>query len=914
MILLHSSPGFRDKVTTEERRHLSAKSSMKFVIFQNLSIRAKLLYGYLTAFLFVILIGNFFLYSVVRSTIERNIESELNVSTKSILNMVRTAVNTAIRSNLRGLGDAGLQVVQNHYNRHLAGEITEAEAKQEAASELLAMQIGKSGYFYGVNSLGIMQFHPENELIGKNLSEHDFIIIQKRQRHGYIEYNWANPGEDERRAKALYMNYFAPWDWIISVSSYRDEFKELINLEDFRARILAITFGKTGYPYVMDSRGNLIIHPKLEGTNIFDSQDSSGRRFIEEICERKNGHIIYPWQNPGEPTPREKLVYFNYIPEMDWIVASSSYLEEFYAPLKAITLSTLSTVLLIFVLIILITWRISASITKPLQVIMQRFAHGAEGKFDSRLDLENGGEVGQLARYYNTFMDRLEASSNQLRNSEENYRKLFENAAEGIFRADGDGRFISVNPATAEMLGFPDPSELLDNGAELGRLLFKSRVSDRDGLDILHRRGKIEGFETPYYTEDGTERWFAINARLARDSKGDIQHIEGFMSDITDRKLHEEQQQKTQAELERRVEERTAELSNWVQELERSNDEGEHLREMGQMLQSCRTEAETIPVIKTYLQRFFPDDHVSLFQTDKLDREQFKVTVQTGNGHSRNNLTLYRDDCWALRQGKTHTVFGHEPDMSCPHFSLKNNQNEFGSICIPLIAQEELTGLLSIECLQPYDDGEQAAQMNPPRLSRKNRLAVTIAEHLALALANLRLRETLHLQSIQDPLTGLFNRRYFDQFISREASRMKRLATTHGIIMADLDMFKIINDSFGHEAGDEVLKVFSSLLLANIREGDVACRLGGEEFLLVLMDVSIEDATGKAQELCDAVRALDVIYEGHHISFTVSMGVGGWPMHGESIETVLQIADTALYSAKKQGRDKVIRAPDPAKT
>ena len=130
------------------------------------------------------------------------------------------------------------------------------------------------------------------------------------------------------------MTYFKPWDWIISASSYREEFTQIININSFRKSILSIQFGKTGYPYVIDSKGTLIIHPFQEGKNIFDAKDANGRAFIQEICRNKNGEIIYPWQNPGEKKPREKLVIFNYIPEFDWIVASSSYVEEIYAPLK----------------------------------------------------------------------------------------------------------------------------------------------------------------------------------------------------------------------------------------------------------------------------------------------------------------------------------------------------------------------------------------------------------------------------------------------------------------------------------------------------------------------------------------------------------------------------------------------------
>lgn len=886
---------------------------MRGPFLANLSIRTKLLYGYSAAFLITILLGNIFLYSVVRSTIERNIESELSVSTTSILIMVKTAVDTAIRSHLRGLGDAGLQIVQHHHSRYIFGEITEEQAKKQAAEDLLQLTIGKTGYVYCLDSTGVIMVHPKKELVGRNLSENDFILVQKRRRDGYIEYNWANPDEEKSRPKALYMSYFGPWDWIVSASSYRDEFRELISLDDFRSHILSITFGKTGYPYVMDSRGNLIIHPKLEGKNIFDSQDSSGRMFIQEICEKKNGHIVYPWQNPGEPGPREKLVYFNYIEEMDWIVASSSYLEEFYAPLRVITYSTLVTVILIFFLVTLVTWRMSTSITKPLHIIMQHFAQGAEGKIANRLEVSNGGEIGQLAQYYNTFMNKLEDSSKQLRQSEEDYRELFNNAAEGIFRADPDGRFVNVNPALAGMLGYPGPAQLLHEGPQQGLALLAGEAADENVLERLYWQNKVEGLEVRFLRRDSKEVWFAINARVSRDADGSVEHIEGFVSDITVRKQVEKEQKRTQEELEQRVEERTAELSGWIRKLERSNAESGYLREMGDMLQACRSEEEALPIINTYLHRLFPGDRVTLFQTDSTENERFYATTTTaGKKEGDRALQLVKDECWALRQGKPHVSINDGASVFCDHFGGETMPRPaHGSLCVPLVAQEELAGLLMVECGDLEGTPDHIADTVTLQLERKQRLASTIAEHLALALSNIKLRESLRLQSIQDVLTGLHNRRYLEQMVERESGRIKRLRTNHGIIIADLDHFKNINDSYGHEAGDEVLRVFGEFLLSHTRDSDVTCRLGGEEFLIMLMDVTVESARLKAQDLCEAVRQLPVRHDSGTIRFTVSMGVAGWPEHGENFETALHVADKVLYQAKQNGRDRVVMASLP---
>ena len=152
---------------------------------------------------------------------------------------------------------------------------------------------------------------------------------------GYLEYDWKNPEDDALKPKAMFISYFEPWDWVIAASTYREEFSELINISDFKESILSLTFGKSGYTYINDSYGNLIVHPFITG-NFFDAKDRNGVYFVRNICRLKNGKAVYTWKNPGETIEREKIVIFKYIPEYDWIVASTTYLDEIFAPLKTV--------------------------------------------------------------------------------------------------------------------------------------------------------------------------------------------------------------------------------------------------------------------------------------------------------------------------------------------------------------------------------------------------------------------------------------------------------------------------------------------------------------------------------------------------------------------------------------------------
>lgn len=168
-----------------------------------------------------------------------------------------------------------------------------------------------------------------------------------------------------------------------------------------------------------------------------------------------------------------------------------------------------------------------------------------------------------------------------------------------------------------------------------------------------------------------------------------------------------------------------------------------------------------------------------------------------------------------------------------------------------------------------------------------------------------RLREL----SIRDPLTGLFNRRYLEEVLIVEMIRAVRKGYLIGIIMADVDHFKQFNDTHGHAAGDAVLVQVGNFLRMHVRASDVTCRYGGEEFLLVLPEVSREITQMRAERMCKDVRHLHVEFEGQTLeAVTLSLGVAIFPEHGSTNDAILGAADTALYRAKREGRDRVVVA------
>ena len=184
-----------------------------------------------------------------------------------------------------------------------------------------------------------------------------------------------------------------------------------------------------------------------------------------------------------------------------------------------------------------------------------------------------------------------------------------------------------------------------------------------------------------------------------------------------------------------------------------------------------------------------------------------------------------------------------------------------------------------------------------------------MADSIALALANLKLRVSLHDQSIRDPLTDLFNRRYLEETLEREIHRAARLQRSVAVIMLDIDHFKRFNDTFSHEAGDTLLRELGIFLKQQIRGGDFACRYGGEEFILILPEISMEDLRQSAERLRKKVKELHIQYAGGALeAITLSLGLALFPVHGATGRAVVHAADEALYEAKHQGRDRVVVA------
>jgi len=336
-------------------------------------------------------------------------------------------------------------------------------------------------------------------------------------------------------------------------------------------------------------------------------------------------------------------------------------------------------------------------------------------------------------------------------------------------------------------------------------------------------------------------------------------------------------------------------------ELERRTRELTLMGEMVDYLHAVESSDEVFNVAASFGSRLFGDFSGGFF----LQNESGNVVeVMTSWGDSTwGDQVFAPEDCWALRRGRRH---GHLAENSAPRCTHAADGVE-ALLCIPLMVQGRATGLLALA-----SSGTASLSNTPPSSAASEALAVSVCEHLGLALTNIRLRVQLRDQSIKDPLTGLFNRRYLEETLEREISRSARSGMPVGLMMLDIDHFKHFNDTFGHAGGDALMSELGALLHTLTRVEDAACRYGGDEFVVLLPETSLEVTLLRAEEIRQAAHLFDITHEGTVLNpVTLTVGIAVYPDHGADMLGLLRAADEAMYTAKTAGGDRVEVAQTP---
>lgn len=324
---------------------------------------------------------------------------------------------------------------------------------------------------------------------------------------------------------------------------------------------------------------------------------------------------------------------------------------------------------------------------------------------------------------------------------------------------------------------------------------------------------------------------------------------------------------------------------------ESKRDESRLLAEFNEWLQSSDSLEELFTVVSSFLEKLLPGSAGSVYVYADT-RDVLEAVCSWPNEAGLSNFEP--PDCWALRRGRAYFYGRNAVDFSCTHVNLeweKDTPAEY--YCLPIIAHGDTVGLLHISF----------GQSDMMEGQDQQKLANFCGEQISLAIANVKLREQLREQSTRDPLTGLYNRRYFLDYAKRELHRCAGGKRSAGLIALDIDHFKKFNDTYGHDAGDEVLKMLAEILQNQFREVDVPCRMGGEEFIVMLPGADLARTEERAEALRAEIEAQELRYGGETLKVTSSIGVSVYPNHGKSLAALMQEADQALYVAKDSGRN-----------
>ncbi|MEB3250222.1 MAG: diguanylate cyclase [Merismopediaceae bacterium] len=476
---------------------------------------------------------------------------------------------------------------------------------------------------------------------------------------------------------------------------------------------------------------------------------------------------------------------------------------------------------------------------------------------------------------------RVRERTQSLEESEERFRLAFEAASLGSWDWNLLTNEVVVSESLERMMG-------LEPGSFDGHLdTIISRIHPDDCAGILAAIHQGGHSEHPYEMEfrlmkpNGEVRWMVGRANTLRDVNGLPLRMIGVHVDITRRK-----------EAEALLQQANAQLAQNLQELQERNAEMHLLSEVNNYLQSCFTIQEAGTAIAAFGPSLFPDSGGEIFVVNP--ETQYLERIAGWGSTLASEMLFTHQDCWALRLGHPHGTQSGQQELLCHH--VKPDKRPAVSLCLPLMAQGETLGLLYV-CTLQADSFKDSRQQ----------LAQTVAEQVSLTLANIKLKEKLQQQSIHDPLTNLFNRRYLEEFLRKEIARATRENYGIALIMLDIDHFKTVNDQFGHDMGDYILKEIAIFLQTHLRQGDLACRYGGEEMLLILPKITLPDAHQRAEALRQEIANLPFYFQHQHLaSVTVSFGITCFPELSSQIDELLKTADIALYQAKAGGRNQVV--------
>jgi len=481
----------------------------------------------------------------------------------------------------------------------------------------------------------------------------------------------------------------------------------------------------------------------------------------------------------------------------------------------------------------------------------------------------------------------------QLKESQAQFRSVFEQAAVGIALVDTQSRLLMVNRRFSQITGYESEMLRQTTCVEI------THPEDRAGESALRERlihGEIDDyrFEKRYCRANGSIVWVSIFARKLEPVEGEPVCLALVVEDISERMESAHKLKQLHVELESKVVERTRQLQETTRLWADRTRDLSVLAEMMSVLPAARDASEGRRIIASFLPRLFGGYAGQVWMEDN-EHGTFDRLAGWNLGR-RGPPALRVDDCWALRRGQTVQVEDPNDPLVCAH---AHDPSGFQTphVCVPVISLGDLIGLIHLSWTA-------SSELTPDRA-----LLQSTAEQIGLAVGNVRLREELRRQAVRDPLTGLFNRRHFEDLLQRRFAAYHREAKGFSLLLIDIDHFKAVNDRLGHDAGDEVLRAVGVALQKCCREDEGVFRLGGEEFVVMLEDPEGTKTPAAAERVRSMVENLKIEFQ-HSALHRVTVSVGAARCPDDAMESAVLIrrADQAMYEAKRAGRNRVCLA------
>lgn len=657
-------------------------------------------------------------------------------------------------------------------------------------------------------------------------------------------------------------------------------------------------YGNNDYLWVADYNGFYLSHPdpKMNMEDFSKVRDVFGNYIltplIEQVLANEEGYHSFWWQRLDSDLPAEKMSYARIFPEWEWVIGSEIYIDDLEAE-------------------ILIR---KEKMIEELREIIKQITIGRTGYvyiFDSWNNIIIHPNAGLENTDISTVVNPVTGNklvedlitASKTRDQKLDY-KITDPSGKAemidminwVHHVDGFDWYIVASVETQELNA---SSVLLRNrililsvGVVCLSILLISIMMGRLLLPI-RKLSIVAGL-----VEDGD-----LSAQSDVKGNDEISFLAKSFNKMVSRLRSNIE------ELDQKVMERTQELNltnhdliETVGKLEKRNWEVTQLNRLAEKLQACHSLDETFSIVSESLSSLFHQASGALYMADSQGKG-FDMRVSWGE-HPITPASFKKDECNAFRQYRIAWSENRDHETLCSHITPITDHL---SMCLPLFGQNEALGLIYL-----VFDAIDHAQLDREReqmLDNWYRLATSVTDHLSMAMANLKLRERLQNLSVRDGLTGLFNRRYMEETLAREFMAAERNNSPVGVIILDVDFFKKFNDTYGHEAGDIVLVALAKALTSCVRESDVVCRYGGEEFVVVLPGPPPERAIDRAEIIRSTVEnELRIKYNEHVFKLTISLGAAFYPAHGSNPETVLKAADNALYKAKELGRNRAVAA------